>query len=115
MPEYSLLTESPVASHATTQPGVEATTIQDNMARIALLLDQLTKSVIDLRERAARTESQISEISPYLDAMKVHVNSFPIALREARRSNISLQQQLETVSLRLAEVESCLKNGPVKA
>ncbi len=114
MPEYSLSIEAPIEEQGAPHPVPEGTTIQDNMARIALLLDQLTKTVIDLHDRAARTESQLSEIRPYLDAMKVHLDSFPSALREARRSNLALQQQVEKLSFRVAEIESCLTNGPAK-
>jgi len=81
------------------------------MAQIALLLDQLTKAVIDLRERVGKTESQFSDLLPFLDAMKAHVNSFPAALREARRSEVSLQQRVEELSSRVAEVESRLAKG----
>lgn len=115
MPEYTLSTEAPNANQGTSHPAPGGTTIQDNMARITMLLDQLTKAVIDVRERTARTESQLSEIRPCLDAMKIHVDSFPNALREARRSNVALQQQVEKLSLRVAEFESPLTNGPAKA
>ena len=115
MPEYSLSTEAPIENQGASHPAPEGTTVQDNMARITLLLDQLTKTVIDLRERATRTESQLSEIRPCLDAMKIHVDSFPNALREARRSNLAVQQQVEKLSLRVAEVESRRTNGPAKA
>lgn len=114
MQEYSLSIEAPIERQGTPHPAPEGITIQDNMARITLLLDQLTKAVIDLRERADRTESQLSEIRPYLDAMKVHVDSFPNALREARRSSLAVQQQVDKLSLRVAEVESHLTNGPAK-
>lgn len=115
MPEYSLSTEAPIANQGASPSAPEATSIQDNMARIALLLDQLTKTVIDLRERAARTESQLSEIRPYLDSMKIHIDSLPGALREGRRSNLEVRQRVEKLSLRVAEVESRLADGPVKA
>jgi chromosome segregation ATPase len=114
MPEYSLSAEVPAGNQGGAPPALHATTIQDNMARIALLLDQLTKAVVDLRERTAKTESQLSEIKPYLDAIKIHVDSLPNALREARRSDLAVQKLIEQLSSRVADMESRLKGGSVK-
>lgn len=116
MPEYSLSnTTSSIANQGADQPPPESTTLQENMARVALLLDQLTKAVVELRERTAKTESQLSDIRPYLDTIKTHVDSFPNALREARRSNLAVQQQLEKFASRVEEVESRSMNVTAKA
>jgi hypothetical protein len=40
--------------------------------------------------------------------MKVHVDSFPHALREARRSDIATQKAVVELAARLREVESRL-------
>lgn len=111
MPEYSLSTETPTANPAAAQPAPEGTTVQDNLARVAVLLDKLTKSVLELRERVAKTESQLSEIEPFLGAMKTHINSFPGALREVRRSDIAVHLQVEKLSSRVATIESRLEKG----
>lgn len=111
MPEYSLSAETTMANQSAGQAAPETGSMQDNMAKIALLLDQLTKAVVDLRERVGKTESQFSDLLPFLDAMKTHVNSFPAALREARRSEVSLQQRVEELSSRVAEIESRQNKG----
>lgn len=114
MSEYLLSAEVPFETESAALPAPEATTIQDNMARIALLLDQLTKAVVELRERTAKTDLQLSEIRPYFDAIKIHVDSFPAALREARRSDLAVATVVEQLSSRVADVESRLRDGPIK-
>ena len=106
MPEYSLSAETTMTNRSAGQAAPDVGSAQDNMAKIALLLDQLTKAVVDLRERVGKTESQFSDLLPFLDAMKTHVNSLPAALREARRSDITLQRRIEELSSRVAQIES---------
>jgi len=82
--------------------------IKDQMSKVAVVLDQLTQAVIAQREQSSKAEPQLSEITPLLQAMKVHVDSFPHALREVRRSDAATQKAVEGLSLRLREVESRL-------
>jgi hypothetical protein len=82
--------------------------IKDQMSKVAVVLDQLVQAVIAQREQRPKPEAQLSEITPLLQAMKVHVDSFPHALREVRRSDAATQKAVEGLSVRLREVESRL-------
>lgn len=108
MPEYPLSIERPVPCPNAPQPHSAASADQDNMAKVALILEQLTKAVVELRERVAKTESRLSELRPYLDAIKIHVDSLPNALREARRSDLAVGKLIEQLSSRVADLESQL-------
>lgn len=80
-------------------------TMKDQMSKVAVVLKHLSESVAEQR---AKLEPQLSEIGPILQAMKVHVDSFPHALREARRSDTATQKALEKLAGRLSEIESKL-------
>jgi hypothetical protein len=58
-----------------------------------------------LREQAAKSEAQLTQIRPSVDAMKVHSDSLPNALREARRSDVATQKIIEEFAARLQEIE----------
>lgn len=83
----------------------EMQVIKDNIAKVAVVLDQLSQATIRLREEASRSEAKFTDIKPYLEAMKLHVESFPHALREARRSDVATQEAVQELSARLKEVE----------
>lgn len=80
-------------------------TIKNQMAKVAVVLKHLSEG---LAEQRSKSEPQLSEIGPVLQAMKVHVDSFPHALREARRSDAATQKALEKLAARVSEIESKL-------
>jgi chromosome segregation ATPase len=84
----------------------EVEIIKDQMTKVAAVLTQLSQASLEQRKQPAISEPQLSEISQTLQTMKVHVDSFPHALREARRSDISIQKAVEGFSIRLREIES---------
>jgi chromosome segregation ATPase len=90
------------------QLAAEVKVLKDQMSQVAVILDQLSKKTAALGEQSAKSEAQFAEIKPYLQAMKVHVDSFPHALREARRSDIDAHKAVEELSARLHTVESRL-------
>jgi hypothetical protein len=79
--------------------------IKDQMSKVAVVLKHLSEG---LAEQRSRQEPQNSEMGPILQAMKVHVDSFPHALREARRSDVATQKALERLAARVSEIESKL-------
>jgi hypothetical protein len=84
----------------------EMQVIKDQLTQVAVILEQLSQGSVIQREQAVKWEAQFSEIRPVVQAMKVHVDSFPHALREARRSDVNTQKTTEELSARLREVES---------
>jgi hypothetical protein len=86
----------------------EVEIIKDQMTKVAAVLTQLSQASLEQRKQPVISEPQISEIGQMLQTMKVHVDSFPHALREARRSDVSAQKAVEGFGLRLREIESRL-------
>jgi chromosome segregation ATPase len=86
----------------------EMRVIKDQMTQVAVILDQLSQASVAQREQSSKWEAQLSEIKPSLQAMKVHGDSFPHALREARRSDAATQKTVEALSTRLRDLESRL-------
>ena len=84
----------------------EMQVIKVQLTQVAVILEQLSQSSATQREQAFKWEAQFSEIKPVMQAMKVHVDSFPHALREARRSDVNTQKATEALSARLREIES---------
>jgi len=80
-------------------------TIKDQMTKVAVVLKHLSEGMADQR---SKSDPQLGEIGPILQAMKVHVDSFPHALREARRLDVATQKALEKLAGRVAELESRL-------
>ena len=108
MPDYSVSRKKLFASEDITDPTSEAHIIKDNMAKIAVCLDQLAKAVASLREQAAKTDAQLTELKSQFLAIKIHAESLPNALREAKRSDVAVQKAITDFSDRLHEVESRL-------
>jgi predicted nucleic acid-binding Zn-ribbon protein len=84
----------------------EVCILKEQMKQVAVILEQLTQKTAGIGERATTWEAQFAEIKPCLQAMKVHVDSVPHALREARRSDVAAQKAVEELSARLHTVES---------
>lgn len=84
----------------------EVEIIKDQMTKVAAVLTQLSQASLEQRKQPAISEPQLSEISSVLQTMKVHVDSFPHALREARRSDVATQKAIEALALRFREIES---------
>jgi len=84
----------------------EVEIIKDQMTKVAAVLTQLSQASLEQRKQSAISEPQLSEISHMLQTMKVHVDSFPHALREARRSDVATQKAVEALALRFREIES---------
>ena len=57
----------------------------------------------------------MSQMRPSLDAMKVHADSFPNALREARRSDVATQKLLDEFEARLQQIERRSDSGAREA
>jgi hypothetical protein len=83
----------------------EVETIKDQMSKVALVLKHLSESVAEQR---SKSEPQSSETVSMLQTMKVHVDSFPHALREARRSDVATQRAVENLAARVMELEQKL-------
>jgi hypothetical protein len=78
-------------------------TIKDQMKKVAVILNSLSESVAAQR---SKPEPQLSEIALMLQTMKTHVDSFPHALREARRSDIATQKAVENLAARVSATEA---------
>jgi outer membrane usher protein FimD/PapC len=87
---------------------LEVATLKDQMSKVAVVLTQLSQASQEQRKQPAPSETQLSQINQLLQTMKVHVDSFPHALREARRSDIATQKAVVELAARLREVESRL-------
>jgi len=83
-------------------------TIKDQMSKVAVVINHLSQATVEQRKQPSISEAQLSEISQLLQKMKVHVDSFPHALREARRSDAATQKAVEAFAARLCEIESRL-------
>lgn len=105
----SLESSIPVASHdektQLSQLISDVETMKEQMSKVAVVLKHLSEG---LAEQRSKSEPQLSEIGPILQAMKVHADSFPHALREARRSDVATQKALEKLAARVSEIESKL-------
>lgn len=87
----------------------EVEIIKDQMTKIAAVLTQLSQASLEQqRKQSGISEHQLTEIGQSLQTMKVHVDSFPHALREARRSDVATQKALEALAGRINEIESRL-------
>jgi hypothetical protein len=78
-------------------------TIKDQMKKVAIVLNCLSEGMAG---RQSESQRQISEIALILQSVKAHVDSFPHALREARRSDIATQNALEKLAARVTEIEA---------
>lgn len=83
----------------------EVETIKDQMKKVAVILKSVSESVADQR---SKPEPQLSEIALMLQTMKADVDSFPHALREARRSDIATQKVVENLAARVSAIEAKL-------
>jgi hypothetical protein len=87
----------------------EVEIIKDQMTKVAAVLTQLSQASLEQqRKQPGISEHQLTEIGQSLQTMKVHVDSFPHALREARRSDVSTQRAVEGLAGRVNEIESRL-------
>jgi septal ring factor EnvC (AmiA/AmiB activator) len=84
----------------------ELQAIKDNMSKTAAVLDQVSKAILALRDQVAKLEADFAEVRPQIIAFKVHTESFPQALREARRSDIAVHKALENFEARLSALEA---------
>jgi chromosome segregation ATPase len=84
----------------------ELQAIKDNMSKTAAVLDQLSKAILAVRDQVAKLEADFAEVRPQIIAFKVHTESFPQALREARRSDIAVHKALENFEARLSNLEA---------
>lgn len=105
----SLESNTPAVSHdekaQLAQLISDVETMKDQMSKVAVVLKHLSDG---MAEQRSKSELPLSEIGPILQAMKVHVDSFPHALREARRSDVATQKALEKLAARVSEIESKL-------
>jgi len=79
--------------------------IKDQMKKVAMILNSLSESVASQR---SKPEPELSEIALMLQTMKTHVDSFPHALRQARRSDIATQKAMENLAARVSAIEAKL-------
>lgn len=106
MLEYS---SKGAASALAAEAGVSASELQavkDNMSKTAAVLEEISKAILALRNQVAKLEADFAEVRPQIIAFKVHTESFPQALREARRSDIAVHKAIENFEARLAALEA---------
>ncbi len=84
----------------------ELQAVKDNMSKTAAVLEQLSKAILALRDQVAKLEADFAEVRPQIIAFKVHTESFPQALREARRSDIAVHKALDNFEARLSALEA---------
>jgi septal ring factor EnvC (AmiA/AmiB activator) len=112
------------------------TEIEASFAKVALALTEQSKALVGLRNhvtkleaisasnfgliakgieamnaRLAKLEAEVAETRPQIEAMKAHTESFPHALRAARRSDATVQNQVRSFEARLRQVEMHLGEG----
>lgn len=84
--------------------------LRDQLAKLdansASNFDLLSKSLTAASERLSNLETEVAEMQPTIEAMKIHSNSFPNALRAARRSDAEVQAAVNTLNERLQKLES---------
>ncbi len=85
----------------------EVEIIKDQMSKVAVVLDHLTRQANTPREAGPQPVAP-PDLRSTLEAMKVHVASFPNALREARRSDAATQKAIGDLAERVREIESRL-------
>jgi len=113
-----------------------ATEIEANFAKVALAMTEQSKALAGLRNhvtkleaicasnfgliakgietmnaRLAKLEGEVAETRPQIEAMKAHAESFPHALRAARRSDAGVHDQVRSFEARLRQVEMHLGAG----
>jgi chromosome segregation ATPase len=106
MLDYSKTSPRPAAGSQIAASASDSQTLNDNLAKVAVVLDQLSKAVVALREQMAKLEAEVAEVRPQIVAFKVHSESFPHALREVRRSDNEVQKALEGFEARLSALEA---------
>jgi hypothetical protein len=67
------------------------------------------KAVIALEKRVNEYTVNMVEIKPQLIALKVHSESFPNAIREIRRGQVSIQKSVAGLEERLLNLEARVK------
>lgn len=75
-------------------------------ASCASNFDLLSKAVSGAHEKLAKLDKELEEVRPHLEAVKVHAESFPGALRAVRRSDVEIQDALKALDTRLQKLES---------
>lgn len=68
--------------------------------------DLLSKVTTAAHEKLAKFNQELDELRPQMAALKVHAESFPQALRAARRSDAETQETLKAFDARLRKLES---------
>jgi septal ring factor EnvC (AmiA/AmiB activator) len=95
-----------------------ATTVIPSQSDVIEVLksDLLTvyKAVIALEKRVNETAVNTADVRPQLMALKVHTDSVPHALREARRSDAAVQKAIADFDSRLRALEARI-NGSAAA
>jgi chromosome segregation ATPase len=106
MLDYSSERPQPVKNQASSAVGTDIKAVHDNLAQMTTVVTQLSNVVVALRDQVAKLDAELAELRPQLSAFKVHIDSFPNALREARRSDHAVQQSLAEFEARLRKCES---------
>ncbi|HEV2418471.1 MAG TPA: hypothetical protein VGX94_11760 [Terriglobia bacterium] len=75
-------------------------------ASCASNFDLLSKATTAAHEKLAKFNQELDELRPQMAALKVHAESFPQALRAARRSDAETQEALKAFDARLRKLES---------
>jgi septation ring formation regulator EzrA len=71
------------------------------------------KAVIALEKRVNEYTVNMVEIKPQLIALKVHSESFPNAMREIRRGQTAVEQNVARLEERLLNLEARVKKGSI--
>jgi chromosome segregation ATPase len=106
MLDYSNKGAGPALAAGAGASASELQAVKDNMSKTATVLDQLSKAILALRDQVAKLEADFAEVRPQIIAFKVHTESFPQALREARRSDIAVHKAIENFEARLSALEA---------
>jgi hypothetical protein len=89
----------------------EMAILKEQMGKVAIVLDQLARAVFTPRESGPKPDMPLADIMPVIEAMKVHIASFPNAMREARRAEAETQKAVAELADRLSTLEQRLALG----
>ena len=88
-------------------------TIRNEITKLAAFAEQIGKAmanladtVIGLEKRLNETEVNTRDVRPQLLVLKGYSESIPVALRQAKRSEIAMEKRIADLEARLAKLES---------
>jgi hypothetical protein len=103
------MADGPTASTAAIAAPEGSQAVQDLIEALRSDLLMVYRAVVALEKRVNESTVNMVEIKPQLIALKVHMESFPNALREMRRYQTATQKAIFEFDARLRSVESRVK------